>query len=339
MITRRMKKIILSAAVLALISQTQAVPLGYPGYEPGRPDPRPEFQPSGDVVWKVSLYSDKGCRNLVATHWSRERPSPPWYVFDDLDGNRINPERGLWVCADWWDASAAERSGYGANPAALTVTLSPSDRREIQALPGASWKPYGDGAGASGSYNRPAISSDGKQGRGWIENFLAWLGSFFAPAPPTAPAPAGEGYFVPLEPEKEVTHSGPTFQECFAYTMKNEGGFCIDTGGPTYRGVTLATARAHGHSDPRQADAEAIFREYYNAIDADNLPADIRIQAADFAYWKGVSACKSILSTSRGRDETLNAFKEYIRQKVSAAKYAKFRKGMTLRAERYFTTP
>jgi len=114
----------LSFLLIFAATSVQAVPLGYPGYAPGQPDARPDFQPSGDVVWKVTIAKDADCREIVETHWSREQPIAPNFIFRDMKtGAEIHPKRGLWVCADWRDAT---------HPDGGVVTLSDADRAAIR---------------------------------------------------------------------------------------------------------------------------------------------------------------------------------------------------------------
>jgi len=135
------------------------------------------------------------------------------------------------------------------------------------------WKPYGEGEGMSGQYGE------------------------FCPVPmPPPPPPGGE------EPDGFGYQSAPSFDECWEYVKANEGGFTVDTGGPTFQGVTAATAKRFGYSDPRQADAKAIFRKYYEDAKISSLPPDLQLIAGDFCYWKPTICRGNISTNAREKD-------------------------------------
>lgn len=92
--------------------------------------------------------------------------------------------------------------------------------------------------------------------------------------------------------------SAASFDTALAFTLQAEGGWSdnpIDKGGPTMKGITLATFRAHFHgttaaqlrniTDAQVAD---IYRHgYWNAVKGDDLPAGIDLSAFDMGVNAG----------------------------------------------------
>ena len=87
-----------------------------------------------------------------------------------------------------------------------------------------------------------------------------------------------------------------TFDECFAALLQHEGDYVDhpdDPGGKTRFGVTEAVARAAGfQGDMRELPldlAKAIYRQrYWDAVRADELPAEVRYLVFDAAAASGV---------------------------------------------------
>ena len=87
-----------------------------------------------------------------------------------------------------------------------------------------------------------------------------------------------------------------TFDECFAALLQHEGGYVDhpdDPGGKTRYGVTEAVARAAGfQGDMRELPldlARRIYRErFWDAVRADELPAEVRYLVFDAAAASGV---------------------------------------------------
>lgn len=86
------------------------------------------------------------------------------------------------------------------------------------------------------------------------------------------------------------------FEQAFEKLLGHEGGFVdhpSDPGGATKWGITAAVARAHGYTGPMQdlpvAVARGIARGlYWDAVQADKLPAAVRYAVFDAAYNSGV---------------------------------------------------
>lgn len=87
-----------------------------------------------------------------------------------------------------------------------------------------------------------------------------------------------------------------TFDECFAALLQHEGDYVDhpdDPGGKTRFGVTEAVARAAGfQGDMRELPldlAKAIYRQrFWDAVRADELPAEVRYLVFDGAAASGV---------------------------------------------------
>jgi lysozyme family protein len=87
-----------------------------------------------------------------------------------------------------------------------------------------------------------------------------------------------------------------TFDECFAALLQHEGEYVNhpdDPGGKTRYGVTQAVARAAGfQGDMRELPldlARRIYRErFWDAVQADELPAEVRYLVFDAAAASGV---------------------------------------------------
>lgn len=86
------------------------------------------------------------------------------------------------------------------------------------------------------------------------------------------------------------------FDAAFDQLLGHEGGYVdhkSDPGGATNWGVTLAVARAGGYAgdmrDFTQAQARAIYRlAYWDAVQAERLPAEVRYDVFDGAVNSGV---------------------------------------------------
>lgn len=115
------------------------------------PDNRPEFQPSGPVIYKITIAADPEGRRETGHYWCKDKPLPPSFEFTTLDGRRIRPDG--WIRADWWDTETARKSGYGADLDALAVQLTVADRAAIRLQPlmdaGWGWGRGGDQTAAS----------------------------------------------------------------------------------------------------------------------------------------------------------------------------------------------
>lgn len=86
------------------------------------------------------------------------------------------------------------------------------------------------------------------------------------------------------------------FETAFTKLLGHEGGYSNnpkDPGGETMWGITAAVARAHGYKGQMralpQAVAQAIYRkDYWDAVQADKLPAAVRYPVFDAAVNSGV---------------------------------------------------
>lgn len=91
------------------------------------------------------------------------------------------------------------------------------------------------------------------------------------------------------------------FEVCIPRILKHEGGYVNhpnDPGGPTNKGITLATYRAFinpkGTADDlkrlTEAQAVKVYKaEYWDKVKADNLPVGVDYTVADFAVNSGPS--------------------------------------------------
>jgi lysozyme family protein len=139
----------------------------------------------------------------------------------------------------------------------------------------------------------------------------------------------------------------------FLFTLKAEGGYCVDHAGATKCGVTIGMMKVlkmdldHDgdidDADVRLVDADIarkVFRkEFWDRIGADNLPAGIDLQAADFAYNAGPMAATTML---RGNTPDLATYRQ---RRIAfyeglcmrnPDKYEKYRKGWLSRAEQAY---
>jgi lysozyme family protein len=86
------------------------------------------------------------------------------------------------------------------------------------------------------------------------------------------------------------------FDKAFYLLLKHEGGYsdhADDPGGKTKYGITEAVARKHGYTGGMQQlpldVAKTIYQtEYWNAVRADELPAEVRYVVFDGAVNSGV---------------------------------------------------
>jgi lysozyme family protein len=87
------------------------------------------------------------------------------------------------------------------------------------------------------------------------------------------------------------------FDQAFTRLLGKEGGYTnniADKGGATNWGVTQAVARSNGYTgdmrDFTQAQAKVIYRKsYWDAVQADALPDDVRYDIFDAAVNSGIS--------------------------------------------------
>ena len=94
------------------------------------------------------------------------------------------------------------------------------------------------------------------------------------------------------------------------FTLKEEGKFTIDTGGPTMYGVTQAVYDAYRHSKdlPLQtvaaiSDAEVadiMASEYWNPTRCDQMPVRLAVCAFDWSYNHGVHGAIQTLQICLG---------------------------------------
>ena len=138
------------------------------------------------------------------------------------------------------------------------------------------------------------------------------------------------------------------FEPTLRFILKAEGGRGNDTGGPTNHGLTLKLMKAlrldlDHDGDVDEADlilvdasvVEAAFRkEFWSRVGADNFPAGLDLQAADFAYNAGPLAAANIMYGNPDlvlyRERRI-AFYDRLCTR-NPAKYEKYRHGWTNRA-------
>lgn len=130
------------------------------------------------------------------------------------------------------------------------------------------------------------------------------------------------------------------YQQAIAFVFKYEGGYVNnpqDPGGPTNRGITLATAKAFWKKDATiddiknmpKAVAEDIYKKQYaNKINFDNLPNGIDLCALDASIMSGPSRANKWLLQA-------NTIEEYQALRLNFYKslkiYTTFGKGWTNR--------
>jgi lysozyme family protein len=98
------------------------------------------------------------------------------------------------------------------------------------------------------------------------------------------------------------------FDQAFSHLLRSEGGFVDhpdDPGGATNWGITERVARANGFAghmrDLPQDTAKAIYRRlYWDAVDAENLPAIVRYAMFDAAVNSGVGQAARWLQRAVG---------------------------------------
>ncbi|AMM22980.1 glycoside hydrolase family 108 protein [Variovorax sp. PAMC 28711] len=98
------------------------------------------------------------------------------------------------------------------------------------------------------------------------------------------------------------------FNEAFDRLLGHEGGFVDnpkDPGGQTNWGVTIAVARAAGYAgsmrDLPRDTAKAIYRkQYWDAVQADQLPEAVRFEVFDAAVNSGVGQAVKWLQRAVG---------------------------------------
>lgn len=98
------------------------------------------------------------------------------------------------------------------------------------------------------------------------------------------------------------------FEQAFTKLLGHEGGYSnnpSDTGGETMWGVTIAVARANGYTGTMralpQSVAMAIYKkDYWDAVQADNLPDAARYAVFDAAVNSGVRQSAKWLQQALG---------------------------------------
>ncbi len=98
------------------------------------------------------------------------------------------------------------------------------------------------------------------------------------------------------------------FDEAFTKLLGHEGGYSnhpADKGGETMWGITIAVARAEGYKGAMRnmpVDfAKGVYkRSYWDAVQADKLPAKARYAVFDAAVNSGVSRAKKWLQQALG---------------------------------------
>lgn len=101
------------------------------------------------------------------------------------------------------------------------------------------------------------------------------------------------------------------FDTAFHELLGHEGGYSnhpSDPGGETMWGVTIAVARANGYTGPMRDlpvdTAKAIYRkQYWDAVQADNLPPALRYAVFDAAVNSGVRQAAIWLQRAVGATE------------------------------------
>lgn len=100
------------------------------------------------------------------------------------------------------------------------------------------------------------------------------------------------------------------FDDAFTRLLGHEGGYsnnAADPGGATNWGVTQTVARANGYQgdmrDFTQDAAKAIYRrQYWDAVQADSLPTEVRFDVFDGAVNSGVGQSVRWLQRAAGAD-------------------------------------
>lgn len=98
------------------------------------------------------------------------------------------------------------------------------------------------------------------------------------------------------------------FEEALRLVLRREGGYVnhpSDPGGETMHGITLRVARMHGYSGsmrdmPFSVAADIYRATYWNAIQAEKLPEDLRFHVFDAAVNSGPSQAVKWLQACAG---------------------------------------
>ncbi len=130
----------------------------------------------------------------------------------------------------------------------------------------------------------------------------------------------------------DTPENAMNFDQAFDQLLKHEGGYSNhkdDTGGATMWGVTEAVARAHGYTgDMRNLPVEfakKVYKAtYWDAVKADELPAQVRYSVFDAAVNSGVNRANKWLQEAVGAkadgvigSQTLSAVRQQNPEKLN----------------------
>ena len=143
-----------------------------------------------------------------------------------------------------------------------------------------------------------------------------------------------------------------SLQLAIAFTLKEEGGFTIDDGGPTMHGITQSVYDAYRTSRNlllqsveliSMAEVTDIMKsEYWIPAHCDSMPARLGIAMFDWAYNHGVTGaiitlqeCLGVTPDERFGADTLNAVKHTIEFEQPNASYGLVAKFLDARRDWY----
>lgn len=144
----------------------------------------------------------------------------------------------------------------------------------------------------------------------------------------------GMGERVPGYPASSFQdiQRGPDFNQAADRVLKLEGGMTTDTGGRTIYGISeKANPDAWENGPPTLDEARQIYKSrYWDAINADNLPGSMRLEAFDAAVNQGVGWTKQALAQADNDPEKFMQLREQKYEALASGnpdKYAKYLKG------------
>ncbi|MCI0600734.1 MAG: hypothetical protein L0Y60_14670 [Beijerinckiaceae bacterium] len=129
------------------------------------------------------------------------------------------------------------------------------------------------------------------------------------------------------------------FEQAVEYILDWEGGSRLvrDTGGLTRYGISQRAFPGVDIARLTRAGAISLYRtHYWDRLDCDNLPKDIRLAAFDCAVNQGVGAAERFLARASSLEEFMALRRTYYRNlaRANPAKYSKYLKGWLNRMDK-----
>ena len=152
--------------------------------------------------------------------------------------------------------------------------------------------------------------------------------------PPEAPrwTPPGSAHVADEHSSSLTVPRVPgNFEAAVAWVLKTEGGYVVDSGGPTKYGIS---GNAHPGIDIRnlsvQQAVQIYHQEYWEPMKIDSLPEPMRLRAFDAAVSAGIPKAQEFLREAGGDparfDELRNDYYKSLVER-DPAKYGKYLKG------------